>query len=179
MPVAMKTPGRGGLGWMAFTATSGPARAFMAYVTNERDNTMSVVDLDQMKTVKTVPVGQRPRGITMTADVTRSWSARATTTRSRSSTRRPCTSSAICRRVQIPKPSPCTSPAIRSLCRMRRHWYGDRHAHAQGDRAIPTGVEPRAWQVSRGRPDDRDTSETTNMAHSSTTDAQDGGEAAG
>ena len=29
---------------------------------------MSVVDLDQMKTVKTVPVGQRPRGITMTAD---------------------------------------------------------------------------------------------------------------
>ena len=40
----------------------------MAYVTNERDNTLSAIDLDQMKTVKTVPVGQRPRGITMTKD---------------------------------------------------------------------------------------------------------------
>src|SRR5438874_6268726 len=47
---------------------STPAGAYTAYVTNERDNTISVVDLDQMKTVKTVRVGQRPRGITMTAD---------------------------------------------------------------------------------------------------------------
>src|SRR4029078_3733937 len=46
-------------------AASAPAHAYMAYVTNERDNTMSVVDLDQMKTVKTVPVGQRPRGVTI------------------------------------------------------------------------------------------------------------------
>ncbi len=29
---------------------------------------MSVIDLDQMKTVQTVPVGQRPRGITITPD---------------------------------------------------------------------------------------------------------------
>ena len=41
---------------------SSPAAAYMAYVTNERDNTLSVIDLDQMKTVNTVPVGQRPRG---------------------------------------------------------------------------------------------------------------------
>ncbi len=34
-----------------------------AYVSNERDNTISVVDLDAMKTVKTIDVGQRPRGI--------------------------------------------------------------------------------------------------------------------
>ena len=45
-----------------------PAAAYMAYVTNERDNTLSAIDLDQMKTVRTVPVGQRPRGITMTKD---------------------------------------------------------------------------------------------------------------
>jgi YVTN family beta-propeller protein len=45
-----------------------PACAYTAYVSNERDNTISVVDLDQMKTVKTIPVGQRPRGITMTKD---------------------------------------------------------------------------------------------------------------
>ena len=34
-----------------------PALAYMAYVTNERDNTISVVDLDKLETVKTVPVG--------------------------------------------------------------------------------------------------------------------------
>jgi len=45
-----------------------PTFAYTAYVTNERDDTMSVIDLDQMKTVKTVPVGQRPRGITITKD---------------------------------------------------------------------------------------------------------------
>ena len=45
-----------------------PAAAYMAYVTNERDNTLSAIDFDQMKTVQTVPVGQRPRGITMTSD---------------------------------------------------------------------------------------------------------------
>ena len=56
------------LAGLLLLGNGGPARAYMAYVTNERDNTMSVVDLDQMKTVKTVPVGQRPRGITMTAD---------------------------------------------------------------------------------------------------------------
>jgi len=49
-------------------STACPADAYTAYVSNERDNTISVVDLDQMKTVGTVPVGQRPRGITMTKD---------------------------------------------------------------------------------------------------------------
>ena len=51
------------MGLMFFSAS---AHAYMAYVTNERDNTLSVIDLDQMKTVNTVPVGQRPRGITIT-----------------------------------------------------------------------------------------------------------------
>ncbi len=45
-----------------------PAHALTAYVSNERDNTISVVDLDEMKTIKTIDVGQRPRGITLTAD---------------------------------------------------------------------------------------------------------------
>lgn len=45
-----------------------PAQAYVAYTSNERDNTMSVIDLDQMKTVKTMPTGQRPRGITVTPD---------------------------------------------------------------------------------------------------------------
>ena len=42
---------------------AGSARAYTAYITNERDNTVGVVDLDQTKT-KTVLVGQRPHGIT-------------------------------------------------------------------------------------------------------------------
>jgi PQQ-dependent catabolism-associated beta-propeller protein len=47
-----------------------PAHSLTAYVTNERDNTMSVVDLEQMKTVQTVPVGQRPRAVLLTRDGT-------------------------------------------------------------------------------------------------------------
>src|ERR1700712_5345493 len=45
-----------------------PAHAFTAYTSNERDNTISVIDLDQMKTVRTIRVGQRPRGIVITKD---------------------------------------------------------------------------------------------------------------
>ncbi|MFZ0018763.1 MAG: PQQ-dependent catabolism-associated beta-propeller protein, partial [Acetobacteraceae bacterium] len=56
------------LAGLLLMATSVPGLAYTAYVSNERDNTISVVDLDQMKTVKTIPVGQRPRGITMTKD---------------------------------------------------------------------------------------------------------------
>lgn len=39
-----------------------------AYASNEKDNTISVMDLAQMKTVKTVPTGQRPRGMALTSD---------------------------------------------------------------------------------------------------------------
>ncbi len=53
---------------MILAALSGPAHAYTAYVSNERDNTISVVDLDKMTTIKTVPVGQRPRGIALTKD---------------------------------------------------------------------------------------------------------------
>lgn len=45
-----------------------PANAFLAYVSNEKDNTVSVVDLDAAKVIKTVPTGQRPRGMALTSD---------------------------------------------------------------------------------------------------------------
>ena len=45
-----------------------PARAYMAYASNEKDNTISVIDLDKMQVVKTVPTGQRPRGMALTSD---------------------------------------------------------------------------------------------------------------
>jgi PQQ-dependent catabolism-associated beta-propeller protein len=42
------------------------ARAATAYVSNEKDNTVSVIDLATMKVIRTVPVGQRPRGLALT-----------------------------------------------------------------------------------------------------------------
>ena len=42
--------------------------ASKAYITNEKDNTLSVIDISKKKVVKTVDIGQRPRGITMTKD---------------------------------------------------------------------------------------------------------------
>ena len=45
-----------------------PASAFMVYVSNEKDNTVSVVDSTTMEVVKTIEVGQRPRGITISHD---------------------------------------------------------------------------------------------------------------
>ena len=42
--------------------------ASVAYVTNEKDNTVSVIDIKKKKLIKTVDVGQRPRGIIMSKD---------------------------------------------------------------------------------------------------------------
>ncbi|HKJ60604.1 MAG TPA: PQQ-dependent catabolism-associated beta-propeller protein, partial [Hyphomicrobiales bacterium] len=44
------------------------AQSYQAYISNEKDNTVSVIDLDTLEVVRTYPVGQRPRGITMTKD---------------------------------------------------------------------------------------------------------------
>lgn len=57
---------------LALFATT-PARfqqawAYMAYASNEKDNTVSVIDLKTMQVVKTVPTGQRPRGMALTSD---------------------------------------------------------------------------------------------------------------
>ena len=45
-----------------------PASAFIAYVSNEKSNTVSVIDTDKWAVVKTIKVGQRPRGIEFTRD---------------------------------------------------------------------------------------------------------------
>lgn len=45
-----------------------PADAYTAYVTNEKDNTVSVIDTDKLEVIKTAKVGQRPRGIVMSND---------------------------------------------------------------------------------------------------------------
>ena len=60
-PRAMLTPAP-----LALTAQ--PAAAYEAYVSNEKSNTVSVIDTDKLEVVKTIKVGQRPRGIELTKD---------------------------------------------------------------------------------------------------------------
>jgi len=51
--------------WLAHATT---ASAFIAYVSNEKGNTVSVIDTDKWAVTKTIKVGQRPRGIEFTKD---------------------------------------------------------------------------------------------------------------
>src|SRR6201987_5946057 len=51
-----------------FVLSVDPARAFLAYVSNEKSNTVSVIDTDKMETIATIKTGQRPRGIEVTPD---------------------------------------------------------------------------------------------------------------
>jgi PQQ-dependent catabolism-associated beta-propeller protein len=55
-----------GIGLLVLLQT--PSSAFTAYVSNEKGNTVSVIDLDKLAVVKTIKVGQRPRGIELTKD---------------------------------------------------------------------------------------------------------------
>jgi YVTN family beta-propeller protein len=44
------------------------AGAFTAYISNEKSNTISIVDTEKLAVVGTIKVGQRPRGIELTKD---------------------------------------------------------------------------------------------------------------
>ena len=59
------------------------AGAYKAYVSNEKGNTVSVIDTTTWKLVDTIKVGQRPRGIALTRIKNTFWSRSATTTPSR------------------------------------------------------------------------------------------------
>ena len=45
-----------------------PARAYEVFVTNERDNTVSVIDSKTFQVTRTFKVGQRPRGVVFSKD---------------------------------------------------------------------------------------------------------------
>jgi len=47
---------------------SSTASAHWVYVSNEKDNTVSVIDTETLEVVKTIEVGERPRGITLSQD---------------------------------------------------------------------------------------------------------------
>ena len=50
--------------WLLTTAAS----AYNVYVTNEKDNTVSIIDSTKLEVIKTVNVGQRPRGVILSKD---------------------------------------------------------------------------------------------------------------
>ncbi|HAQ87466.1 MAG TPA: hypothetical protein DCR78_13615, partial [Pseudomonas sp.] len=52
----------------ALACASASTLAATAYVSNEKDDTVSVIDLDTLETVETLDVGQRPRGLTLSRD---------------------------------------------------------------------------------------------------------------
>src|SRR5262249_47687875 len=54
--------------FLAALALVVPAAAFTVFVTNEKDNTVSVIDSEKMEVIKTVKVGQRPRGVILSKD---------------------------------------------------------------------------------------------------------------
>ena len=49
-------------------AGAGPARAYSVYVSNEKGNSITVLDSATLEVTQTIPVGQRPRGIKLTPD---------------------------------------------------------------------------------------------------------------
>lgn len=49
-------------------ATVQPAEAYTVYVTNEKDNTVTVIDSEKLEVIKTFKVGQRPRGVILSKD---------------------------------------------------------------------------------------------------------------
>ncbi len=53
---------------LATVAFSASALADRAFISNEKDNTVSVIDTDAGKVIQTIKVGQRPRGIILAKD---------------------------------------------------------------------------------------------------------------
>ncbi len=53
---------------LLLTVFLAPAQAHDVYVSNEKDNTISVFDSNTLEVTKTIPVGKRPRGITFSKD---------------------------------------------------------------------------------------------------------------
>lgn len=52
----------------ALALASGQAMAATAWVSNEKDNNLSLIDLQTLEVTETLPVGQRPRGLLLSHD---------------------------------------------------------------------------------------------------------------
>src|SRR5512145_1494344 len=56
------------LGFMGSIFLTGDALAYTVYVSNEKGNSITVIDSDTLEVKETIRVGQRPRGIMLTKD---------------------------------------------------------------------------------------------------------------
>ena len=56
------------LALLCLLAAAPSAKAELVLVSNEKDNTVTVLDGATLRVVRTVPVGERPRGITLSRD---------------------------------------------------------------------------------------------------------------
>src|SRR3989440_4761652 len=56
------------LSLLGFLLSFDSADAFLAYVSNEKGNSISVIDTEKMETITTIKTGQRPRGIEVSRD---------------------------------------------------------------------------------------------------------------
>ena len=153
---------------LAAALALGPhAHAYTAYVTNERDNTVSVVDLDTFKVTNTVPVGQRPRGITITPD-----GKEILVCASDDDTIQIIDAKTLRVVGELPSgPDPETFALDPKTDMLFVSNENDNMvtvinvANRQSLREIPTGVEPEGMGVSPNGETIVNTSETTNMAH--------------
>ena len=64
LTLALTAAGTAGL----VALTTLPAAAYTVFVTNEKDNSISVIDGEKLEVTKTIKVGQRPRGIILSKD---------------------------------------------------------------------------------------------------------------
>ncbi len=62
--------GRGLLGglWLLALAQLASVQAHEVFITNEKDNTVSVIDTKSLQVARTFSVGKRPRGIALSRD---------------------------------------------------------------------------------------------------------------
>ncbi|WP_116133968.1 YVTN family beta-propeller repeat protein [Tropicimonas sp. IMCC34043] len=56
---------------LALCLATSPLAAGEIWVSNEKDNTLSVIDADRFEVTRTIPTGERPRGITFSRDFSR------------------------------------------------------------------------------------------------------------
>ena len=54
----------------ALLIATGQALAATAFVSNEKDNSLSLIDMNTLQVTETLPVGMRPRGLLLSHDNT-------------------------------------------------------------------------------------------------------------
>ena len=165
------------LGWLLALACAGGSpvagEALEIFVSNEKGNTITIIDGDKLELIETVPVGNRPRGIALSRDGALALHLRLGRRHDPGHRHRDPQD----RGHAALRPR---SRAAGALARRRadlRRQRGRQHGHGRRHRAartvlteIPVGVEPEGMGVSHDGKWMVNTSETTNMAHFIDTD---------